>query len=209
MDTIQDTEKCDGPLSPTPPSPVAQATTGQPDVSSAGQSGEKLIAPDSDLKCAIKQQITDALCSSEVIDIITEAVCDAIEKRLEEKITTKVYNAIDMDLEKKCSEIRSLEKEVKNLKASINALENAKDDAEQYSRRNCLTIHGVSESPNEETDKKVLDIINNNLGLSMGTEAIDRSHRIYRRPSHQGNPASLDSEQSATSYAVAAHRSNP
>ena len=26
---------------------------------------------------------------------------------------------------------------------------------------------------------------------------------------HQGNPASLDSEQSATSYADAAHRSNP
>ena len=42
----------------------------------------------------------------------------------------------------------------------------------------------------------------------MGPEAIDRSHRIYRRPDPHGNPASLDSTQRA-SYADATSRSNP
>ena len=200
MATKQDTEKGNGHASDYVPSSTGPVS-GQSDVSSAGQPGVKSITPDNDLKCAIKQQITEAMSSPEVIDIITEAVYDAIEQRLEEKVTTKVYDAINMDLEKKCSEIKKLENEMKSLKVSINAMENAKDDAEQYSRRNCLIMHGVSESPSENTDQKVIDIINQNLGIRIAPEAIDRSHRIYRRPSNHGNPTPLDSN--------AVQRSNP
>ena len=181
---------------------------GQSDVCSAGQPTEKLITADSDLKCPIKQQITEALCSAEVIDIITQAVCDAVEERLKETITASVYESINMDLEKKCSDIKKLKEQMESLEKSINMFETAKEEAEQYSRRNCLTIHGVRETPDENTDEKVLAIINQNLGINMGPEAIDRSHRIYRRPDPHGKPASLDSKQRA-SYADAASRSNP
>ena len=207
MVSTKDTEKGNGHASNASPSSPGHCV-GQSDVCPAGQPTEKLITADSDLKCAIKQQITDALCSTEVIDIITQAVCDAVEERLKETVTAKVYDAINMDLEKKCSDIKKLKEQMESLEKSINKLETAKDEAEQYSRRNCLTIQGVRETPDENTDEKVLAMINQHLGLNMGPEAIDRSHRIYRRPNPHGNPASLDSGQRA-SYAAAASRSNP
>ena len=37
------------------------------------------------------------------------------------------------------------------------------DDQEQYSRRNCLLIHELTETETEDTDEMVLDVINNKL----------------------------------------------
>lgn len=58
-------------------------------------------------------------------------------------------------------------------------MEEAVDNAEQYSRRNCLHIIGI-----QETDNKVLDDIVINLARSIDVELslqdIDRSHRLGR-----------------------------
>ena len=42
-------------------------------------------------------------------------------------------------------------------------LEDQLDDQEQYSRRNCLLIHGVEEKPNENLENVVMDILDNKL----------------------------------------------
>ena len=60
-------------------------------------------------------------------------------------------------------------------------LEESIDQQGQYSRRNCLLIHGVEENSNEDTDKLVLNIINNDLEIDLTEVAIDRTHSI-------GNP---------------------
>ena len=52
------------------------------------------------------------------------------------------------------------------------------DQQEQYSHRNCLLIHDVEENSNEDTDKLVLNIINNDLEINLMEVAIDRTHRI-------------------------------
>ena len=56
-------------------------------------------------------------------------------------------------------------------------LEKSVDQQGQYSRRNCLLIHGVEENSNEDTDKLVLNIINNDLETDLTEVAIDRTHR--------------------------------
>ena len=160
------------------------------------------------IPCNLVNQVVNTIRASrrKKSQDVTRSSCNNC---LKEAVTTKVYEAINMDLEKKCSDIKKLKEQMESLEKSINKLETAKDEAEQYSRRNCLTILGVRETPDENTDEKVLAMINQHLGLNMGPEAIDRSHRIYRRPDPHGNPAeSLDSGQRA-SYAAAASRSNP
>ena len=57
-------------------------------------------------------------------------------------------------------------------------LEESIDQQGQYTGRNCLLIHGVEENSNEDTDKLVLNIINNDLEIDLTEVAIDRTHRI-------------------------------
>ena len=52
------------------------------------------------------------------------------------------------------------------------------DKQEQYSRRNCLLVHGVEENRNEDTDILSINIINEHLELDIQPFDIDRIHRI-------------------------------
>ncbi|XP_072180627.1 dynein regulatory complex protein 9-like [Diadema setosum] len=188
-----------------PPATCDEPSVDQP---SAGQSAASNNQGDNDLKDAIKRQVSEALCSRAVIDKVANAIFDLVEKRLEEEVTSKVYEAISMDLESKCSEIKQLNEKVKLLQNSVKDLQTAKDEAEQYSRRNCLRIHGIVETPNESTDDKVLEVINRHLGIDLGPAAIDRSHRVNRRHSSSHSNDAAGPEHSAT-YADATRRSNP
>ena len=52
------------------------------------------------------------------------------------------------------------------------------DEAEQYSRRNCLIITGVKEKEGEDTDRVVLDIFEKKLNICLDIFQVDRSHRL-------------------------------
>ena len=62
----------------------------------------------------------------------------------------------------------------------IEELENKIDRQEQYSRRNCILIHGIAENKEENTDQQAIDFINENLDIRIDETDIDRSHRIAR-----------------------------
>ena len=59
-------------------------------------------------------------------------------------------------------------------------LESKIDHQEQYSRRNCILIHGTLENKEENTDQQAIDFINDNLDIRIGEIGIDRSHSIGR-----------------------------
>ena len=77
--------------------------------------------------------------------------------------------------------INSVQIEVSSLKVEVKNLEKKSDDQEQYSRRNCLLIHGLMETKTEDTDEIVLAVINNKLNIEMSQMSIDRSHRLGKR----------------------------
>ena len=52
------------------------------------------------------------------------------------------------------------------------------DEAEQYSRRNCLIITGVKEEEGEDTNRVVLDIFEKKLNICLDIFQVDRSHRL-------------------------------
>ena len=49
---------------------------------------------------------------------------------------------------------------------------------EQYSRRNCLLLHGVPTKPDENTDVVIKDFFWKELQIEVYDEDIDRSHRL-------------------------------
>ena len=55
------------------------------------------------------------------------------------------------------------------------------DRQEQYSRRNCILIHGVKEEQNEDTDNVVVKLIKDNLEEDVDLTEFGRSHRIVKR----------------------------
>ena len=60
-------------------------------------------------------------------------------------------------------------------------MEKSIDAQQQYSGRNCLLLHDIEENKGEDTGSIVLEVLNNDMGLSISKTALDRCHRI-------GNP---------------------
>ena len=163
---------------------------------------------DNNVKAAIERQIGHSLRSPNLIKQIAQDVCKVIATSFEEKITKKVYDAVSLDMKKHSDEIGALEKKVTDMRKEIKLMKNETDDAEQYSRRNCLRIYGLPEGPDEKTDDLVLDVFNAKLGLGIPREAIDRSHRITPRQRQDGN-RDHDPSMPSTSFADAARRRKP
>ena len=74
--------------------------------------------------------------------------------------------------------INDLQKNVNDISATIESLKGSLDRQEQYSRRNCLLIHGLPESKNENTDELVIETIQEEMGEAIEKDEIDRSHRL-------------------------------
>ena len=85
--------------------------------------------------------------------------------------------------ERKTKIIKELKSEVSDLNISVKNLENQLHRQEQYSRRNCILIHGITETQDENTDDISLRTINEHLELELTEKELDPTHRI-------GNPKS-------------------
>ena len=70
-----------------------------------------------------------------------------------------------------------------NLRIQINEQNHTLDKHEQYSRRNCLLLHGVAENNNESTDDVVMKTIREKMGEEIRDIDIDRTHKIGKAKS--------------------------
>ena len=94
------------------------------------------------------------------------------------KFITDKFDEYEKEREEKNKTIKELNEKVFALTERSKVLEKSVDQQGHYSRRNCLLIHGVEENSNEDTDKLVLNIINNDLEIDLTEVATDRTHRI-------------------------------
>ena len=94
------------------------------------------------------------------------------------KFITDKFDEYEKEREEKNEIIKKLNEKVSALTEKSKVLEESIDQQGRYSRQNCLLIHGVEENSNEDTDKLVLNIINNGLEINLTEVAIDRTHRI-------------------------------
>ena len=94
------------------------------------------------------------------------------------KFLISKFGELERERKEKDELIHSLQIEVSSLKVEVKNLEKKADDQEQYSRRKCLLIHGLTETKTEDTEKMVLDVINNKINIEMSQISIGRSHRL-------------------------------
>ena len=73
------------------------------------------------------------------------------------------FDEYEVDRKKKDEMINSLEEKVLGLTEKVDKLSSLVDRQEQYSRRNCILIHGVKENQNEDTDEVVINKIKSEM----------------------------------------------
>ena len=62
------------------------------------------------------------------------------------------------------------------------------DDLEQYSRRNCLVLHGVNESKEENTNEIIIKTFSEEIGVEIKEDDLDRSHRLGKPKRKDNKP---------------------
>ena len=102
------------------------------------------------------------------IESIVDSVVKGVLKGLQDRIDS---------VEKTNVELRT---ENRALSTKVETLEKQIEQAEQYSRRNCLRVSGLKEEASEDTDTLIMTLAST-VGSEIQISDIDRSHRV-------GNP---------------------
>ena len=88
------------------------------------------------------------------------------------------FDEYEADRKKKDEMINSLGEKVLGLTEKVDKLSSLVGRQKQYSRRNCILIHGVKENQNEDTDEVVINKIKSEMDLDISPRDIDRTHKI-------------------------------
>ena len=84
--------------------------------------------------------------------------------------------------------IEKLEADRGRMGASIKSLDEKIDEQQQYSRRNCLLVHGIKEEKDEDVEKVVMDVLNTKLAAGVKEMEVSRTHRVGRKSSDKDKP---------------------
>lgn len=110
--------------------------------------------------------------------------CQLVELKNSVDFISSKFDEFEKDRLEKVQKINKLEEQVTTLTEKVKDLDKKVEKQEQYSRRNCLLIHGVTENKNENTDDLVVSIFKDNMDIEIFTDDLDRSHRIGK---HKGD----------------------
>ena len=90
------------------------------------------------------------------------------------------FEDLERDNRKKEKKINELEETTRKMDQKINDLNRVIDRHEPYYRRNCILVHGVKESENEDNDVVVAETLNELLQEKLTDVDIGRSHWIRK-----------------------------
>ena len=123
----------------------------------------------------VREEVQKALEASEVIDMLVSKIKTILVEELTTVITQKVgenlTETFDFELRTRDERITRMEKEIERLREQ-------QEEAEQYSRRNCLVFHGLRENEGENTNEIVKGVCAEKLGINLQDGDIDRTHRL-------------------------------
>ena len=81
-------------------------------------------------------------------------------------------------MKKKDEEIKLFLKKNGYLNKRLDEMDAVVDRQEQYSRRNCLLLHGIVEETGEDKDEKIINTVQQSMDETIKPEDIDRLHRL-------------------------------
>lgn len=150
-----------------------------------------LLTSDDQLKQTLTQAIASSIAehllkSTTLLDDITTAICTnanliaAITESVKDQVTDDICNAMSADNAATAAETKTIAENQQKLSILCSKYDDKIDELEQYSRRNCLLIHGIEENQSENTTNKAIDTFDK-LDINIDTKDIDRSHRLGRK----------------------------
>ena len=97
------------------------------------------------------------------------------------KFIDEKFEEMEADRKEKERQISELKNKVKSLNEKVETMDRSLDRHEQYSRRNCLLIHGVKENEKEDTDEVVIEFFEKEMKEKLSANDIDRSHQLGKK----------------------------
>ena len=145
---------------------------------------------------AVMQPLIDAVSDALVAKLLGSTVfMSSLADKLEangalgcnsstlENVRQDVYESCKMDIDKAAESTAALQAQIASMERTQQSLTDEIDELEQYSRRNCLVVHGLPENSdaagNENTTEAFLKVAGS-LGVHLDAGCIDRSHRMGR-----------------------------
>ena len=118
----------------------------------------------------ISSSQAEILClDSTFVDAVVEklAVILIANEKLNSILSTNIATIAESKSSNLAEQAKRLEKSMSRLKEENHKLMTQQEKLAQYSRRNCLIIHGIPYTERENTDKKVVDFVNFELGINL------------------------------------------
>jgi uncharacterized coiled-coil protein SlyX len=125
------------------------------------------------------KQFTSTVASKDDIEELKSLISNLNEKILQQN---KIITSLKVNVAEQDVTISKMEDRIGVLSSSLNVLKKKSDDQEQYSRRYCLRINGITKQPNESNEicvEKVIGVCKD-LSLDIRHQDIDRAHRVGR-----------------------------
>ena len=136
---------------------------------------KKLLGSE-DFSVDIRDEVRKTLeVNNDILDTLVAKVKQTLIDELTDVITKKVADALKDTYE---FELAERDQKISALEKKVDDLEMLQDDAEQYSRRNCLVVHGLVEKKDESTDDLLKKFCKDRLDVIVEDSEIDRSHRL-------------------------------
>ena len=124
---------------------------------------------------AVSTKVCEKVLNNETFK---QVICDSISFDLTEKIKNLEQNNNELKAEINSLKSKKLEEKFNKLKKENEDLEAEMDAQEQYTRRNCILIHGLQAEQDENTDEKATDFLKKYTKINITENDIDRSHRL-------------------------------
>ena len=160
------------------------------DKSRDGEDSIKLREQSDSLISLSDEVFADGLNSPELAKLLVSSfVKDLFKVNEETKISqikvTESLDALSKKIDELETEIKNKDEKIQLLENRVEILEEEKesqgkeiDDLEQYSRRNCLLLHGVVERNAECADDIIVKTCAEELGIDVKQEDLDRNDRL-------------------------------
>ena len=104
------------------------------------------------------------------------------------KFISDKFDEFEKERQKPKKVIEELRGEFSSLNEKLNGITEQVDWQEQYSRRNCLLIHGITEGDQKNTDGFALEIFREKLEIELKQRDLDRTHRIGKNDKRSNQP---------------------
>lgn len=143
---------------------------------------ERTLSVDS-APAADKEEMESAAIEACLSKLLSgDQLLDKLVAKLAPRLETIIADAVAKSLTAVLERVTELEKEVDHLQKAVQELNSRwkcrTDELEQYQRRNNLRVFGISETAKEDTDKLVIALFKEKLGVDIPECRLDRSHRL-------------------------------